>query len=775
MRSASFQYCEFSLARKADVCLWLLVALLCLVECAYAQNLDFQDPPQIATSEEMLLVEQVNQLVNAEAADEAFAILEQLFDRSGNGLIINGSEQRAGTQRIRNWIPLEYWAGNKTAELLRDRPEQRREYEETLGKQAVKIRDEANLRRDLVNARQIANRYYATSAGPSLGFQLADLYLEHGWSLAAAQALFRAAPRLGLDIRNPLATANNVGWVLPWPVVWMQGQGGAAASSLLDVWSEQLLASDAAELERWQQAAGRLLYATSINSAHLDHVAVGRWLDAVAAALQGKFPTKLAELQRAAATWETLPATEARNSWQAMSASSVEQLVAPEFSPLWNVPLMRLSGNSKSSVEGVPIAERADNRLTHYPVTYDGKVFVNQLASILAFDLTTGKNWPVATLEKPLFDSRTTLTRLIPEDQPLAGTPRGMVSIDQACLYARMGSPITGWAQRQAAADGGSQSYLVGLDLNKQGSMLRGFPLRLLPPEFVGCEFEGPPLIWGDLLLVAVLARDEVGLRRSVVAFDRFSGQVRWRTPTIASGVIEDFPYANWISNQLLTMAGGRLFYNTNLGAIVCLDPANGQTIWLTQYARPDRARQTYPRANRYLDRTPSPCLVSQGIVYCGPNDCPEIFALDAITGNLVWSTDDDQVADVKFLLGVSGTNLIVSGDRLLWIDRLTGNIEFGFPSSTTPGSLNALPSPRGLGRGCLADGCVYFPTASKVFIFAAEWQTSAERLPHRFGPRLIDTWTPQIQRHDGGNLRVEEGILLYSGDRHIDVFQFDR
>jgi outer membrane protein assembly factor BamB len=311
------------------------------------------------------------------------------------------------------------------------------------------------------------------------------------------------------------------------------------------------------------------------------------------------------------------------------------------------------------------------------------------------------------------------------------------------------------------------------LDLKRQGSLLPGFPLRLNPPEFSNAEFDGPPLVWGDLLIVALAQRDNVGLSRSVAAFDRFSGKLQWHTEPLAQGIVEGTDRANLIAHQLLTAAGGRLYYNTNLGSIVCLDPLTGQVEWLTRYTRLMARDRTVTGPDRFRYRDLTPCLVHRGLVVCAPQDCPEIFTLDATSGDLVWATDDEQVADAIHLLGVHEDSLLVSGDRLVWLDRLSGRTLSRFPASNTPGTVNALPSPRGLGRGAIADGQVYFPTGGEIFIFPArprnEGQENAARV---VDPPILRRVRLNARGKEGGNLVITGDWLLLCTPNRMFAFQ---
>jgi hypothetical protein len=300
--------------------------------------------------------------------------------------------------------------------------------------------------------------------------------------------------------------------------------------------------------------------------------------------------------------------------------------------------------------------------------------------------------------------------------------------------------------------------------------MLRGFPIRLMPPEFEGYEFEGPPMVWGDLVLVAVSQREHVGLRRGVVAFNRESGALVWRSGVLATGSVAGTERANLISHQILSAAGGRVFYNTNLGSIACLDPLDGKIIWLTQYTRSRfNAKLSAPDRFRYRDLTP--CLIDQGLVYCAPQDCPEIFALSATTGDLVWSTDSVQAADAVHLLGIHGDHLIASGDGLLWIDRLGGRVQSRFPGANTPGVVNALPQPRGVGRGTIAGDEILYPVADEILVFDANLDEGAASHPLGAIPHLLRRHQLGARARDGGNVIVAGDQILYVSPSRLMSF----
>ncbi len=562
------------------------------------------------------------------------------------------------------------------------------------------------------------------------------------------------------------------------------------------------------------QVVRRLAIAASMNAEALDAPAVLGWAERMAQHIGGSTGQDLQAALEQIAHWHPLaPPPASLDSFHGPqlhrdaqpsdsdAAPPVEQRTTPAEAthalkdfhaplsfatwPKWSHALERFSvTNDLTSAHGAPVAESSRATLPYYPAVHEGVVFVNEMTRIVAYDLETGAPWPQGSGGLPLFESELSAASYLPLGYPMVGSPRGTLSIDNDCLYARMGSPITGRLHTRGAnagRSGASLSYLVGLDLSQQGSMLPGFPLHLNAADFPGAqfpdaqftaaEFDGPPVAWGDLLIVAVAQRDHVGLRRSLAAFDRITGELRWKSGVLASGSIADAQRANLIAHQQLSLAGGRLYYNTHLGAIVCLDPLNGQTQWLVQYSTP-RENSAFPKPKRYRYRDLTPCLLSAGLVFCAPQDAPEIFALDAITGELVWSTDQSSVADAVQLLGTVGDALIVSGDRLVWLDKRTGRVAASFPGSTTPIVGGALPSPRGLGRGFISGQYVYWPTAAEIFVFSTQLPPGSSAAGG--APAMVGRIPVRPSGAEGVNVLVIDRMLLVASPSRLMAFGAD-
>ncbi|MEZ6136152.1 MAG: PQQ-binding-like beta-propeller repeat protein [Pirellulaceae bacterium] len=720
--------------RRYRICcaIWLsLVSVICGQDAPIP-------PPAMAGSAERLLMEQVAELAQAGEVDEALASLQKLYDQGAGGLVEGGPPVKTRTLTTQRFIPLRQWCQQKSRSILDQHAAIFRErYLQSVDGLADAALVSLQREKDIIETKQVVERYALSSRGNDLSLFLVDLFLERGWTLAAMVELQRVAPEL-----------------LGQPVV---------------------------DDQRLADALQRVLMAAAMQPELHERSLLAR-ARKLAQGLAPARATQLLELSDQMTRWQPLPNSPAWTTFAATASRSGsryrlgtnpsnEDTRGPFDLAVWPTWQQQLDGFSTSSdrtdASKPRVGETERGALPYHPVVVDDRLYVHELTRIRAYDLETGKPWPNPSLHQPLFDSQISTAAYVPLGYPLVGIPRGTLAIDEQRLYARMGTPVTGWANRQQVEDGKSRSYLVGLDLKRQGSMLPGFPLHLAQPEFTNSEFEGCPLVLGETLLVAIVERDNVGLRRSVIAVDGSSGEILWRSKVLASGSVEGSDRANLITHQLLTYAGGRVFYNTNLGAVACLDPLTGDTEWLFSYARIDRAKQDYPTPDRYRYRDLNPCMVAAGLVYCMPQDCAEMFALDAVDGHLAWASDDRQVADAIHILGVSGNSVLVSGDRLVWLDPDNGRVQASFPGAGTPGTTNALPSPRGLGRGALIGEQVYWPTAGEVFVFAG----SMSDLENPDAPQITARMRLGSRGGAGGNLCSAAGRLIYSSPTRLMVF----
>ena len=731
---------------------------------------DFVGPelPSLATPAQRLMIEQVEELIESGEEKEALSGLLKLLDQPPNRLIEVGAEQRSGTIRTRRYVSLREWSKYRLAAFLVSHPQANEKYQNRVRESARVAYARLQKSKDAEQLSRASERYFASEYGPSLALLQADLALEQGWGVAAVQAAQAACSDLRIEIDGGDLSQGTVSW----PHVWRSIETPSAeAKERFEELLQRPLASGRQRGILLAEAIQRVVRASAIAPDQVDRSLVVRWARFAADFLSEDEADLLKELldsqewfnrERSPQTSRTFGGSGQRN-YQGTAISDVKDW------PSWSESIPRITATTDRIPASLPrVGELERGTLAFHPVWDQDRIFINNLTQVVCFDRNTGKPWPNPTSERPLFDSRIARSALLPISYPLVGTPRGTLTVTGSELYARMGNPVTGWATERPSADAGSLSFLIGLDLSREGSALPGFPIRLLPPEFEQAEFEGAPLAVGNLLIAAITQRDDVGLTRSVVAFDRYGGELLWRSSPLASGTLPGIERANLVSHQLLSCSGGCVYYSTNLGVVACLDVLTGRIHWVCEYSRVDRQRQRYPSADRFLYRDLTPCVVWRGLVYCAPRDCAEIFALDATTGDLIWASDAGHTHDLIHLIGIVGESLVVGGDRIAWFDRLSGKLQAFYPGSTTPGLVNSLPASRGLGRGTVAGTEILWPIENQVLVFPGDLKNGKDRYPVVEPTRRLKI---DAIASEGGNIFTLDDKLLFLTPSRILLF----
>jgi outer membrane protein assembly factor BamB len=739
---------------------WLVLLLggLLPYDCRSADN-TWSDPPGLINSSQQSLLEQITQLASAGQPAEAISQLNKVSDLPP-ALVQFGGIQAAGTQQIRLFHSLQRWCSNRLPAILNDHPELQESYHLQWNQAAAVAYDQLQKNKNPEFGFRALSQYHATTAGDSLALLLADIHLENEHCLTAAQTLETQFPEL-TRVYLPTLFAAAPSIYLPWHQVFDSLKDDPnAADSLAKHW----LSLAAHRLASGVKILTRQLMAAAINPDLLDDQMLRRWAKHLEKFIED--PELKQQLSERIADTEL---------WYGGNTSNSNRL-PPRFAldkwPNWQIQIDRFSNSYDETPATKPPVGELQTVLPYFPKIYEGRVYLHELTRIRAFNAADGQPWPTGAPELTLYDSQISGAAYLPLGYPLQGSPRAELEIYDGCLYARMGPPVTAWANRTRATDGSSMSYLVGLDLDQQGKMLRGFPLRLSPPEFVNCELEGKPVAYRQWIITVITQRDQATIRRSLAAFDRFSGRLIWRSQVLGSGIVAGSERANIISNTQPVVAGGLVYYCSDLGSIACLNLLNGETVWLAQYQRSQQLQTEYPRPHRFRYRDGNPCLIDQGVLYCLPQDSPELIALDALSGNLIWATNETDVADATTWVGIEGSWLIINGDRLVWIDKKNGYIICGFPDPTTPGVINSLPQPRGLGRACLIKNKVYWPTMGEVLVFTGTPVKSDHPTRKIYRPELVERILASSRGLEGGHLVASNELFLMAAPGRLVCYR---
>ncbi len=112
--------------------------------------------------------------------------------------------------------------------------------------------------------------------------------------------------------------------------------------------------------------------------------------------------------------------------------------------------------------------------------------------------------------------------------------------------------------------------------------------------------------------------------------------------------------------------------------------------------------------------------------------------------------------------------NLIVSGDRIYWLDSSSGKVLAAFPAGTVGEATAALPAPRGYGRGLVLGNRVYWPTQNEIYVF------DVQQDPTKAGqaPPIRDRIRLDTRGAEGGHLTLSGNSLIIAAPGRLFAFE---
>jgi outer membrane protein assembly factor BamB len=462
--------------------------------------------------------------------------------------------------------------------------------------------------------------------------------------------------------------------------------------------------------------------------------------------LEVKYAEALGALLSESASWPVAPQD---FDWPTFAGSPARNAVYPQKSDVggvaWRAPLPEVAMPASGLGATVGQANRATHTpLSYHPVVVGDLLLVNTAQEILALRLSTGKPaWgrnSGVIFRDLLAGAAAGLSSSAADINLPSGTlgmPRFTLTVFGDKLYAYMGSGLTSMPQGQPADI--RPGFLVCLDLAAEGRLL----WKIAPED--GWTFDGTPLADSRGVYVA-MRRIDIRPRAYAACFDAQTGRLRWRQ-FVASAETPARGMLYQTTHDLLTMAGDSIYFNTNLGAVAAINIDDGRLRWVSLYPRRLHGDLASPAA--HWQRDLNPCLYHQGTLYVAPADSPRIFAIDALSGMILWQSGD-QTEDALDLLGATDDYLIAGGNKLYWIglkDEDRGRVKHVWPEG------NDKP---GFGRGIIAGGCVLWPTREQILAF--DLKTAQPR-------KAIDL-LPRGAR--GGNLLATELGLLIATDNEL-------
>lgn len=619
-------------------------------------------------------------------------------------------------------------------------------YRQRVDSVAERLYREGLVSRDEKKLHRVVDEFFGSSWGDDALLAIGEFALERGDFDAARAAWEQISPLLrdpsgkslwlalcGIDLNANWAEVDRVWQARKEPPDWL-----AFPDTNIDL----------------AEVRARLVL-VSIRAGDFDRAAVEldafrRWHPAAEGRLGGQqvvFAAALEKLLAAARQWK---AVEPQADWTTFAGSQTRSAVAApigaSLTPAWEQPIDLQPLSAAPQIVRLarggapPQKPREPGRsLETFPVAVGGNVLFADAAGIHAANLKTGK--PAIAANGLIFQNERKESEQQVGQLPAMGigltlgVPRFTLNAVGNILYGRVGELTTTRIEQNEDVN---RSELVGLDLRREG--LLAFRAKLAT---TGWSFDGVPVRDAEHLYVA-LRRGGATTQAAVACFDATSGDEIWRTPVCSA----DTPAGGLggeVTHDLLTLASGRIYFNTDLGVVAAVDCEHGAVCWLTKYPRATGKSLTPGEAMPpHFERDPSPCCYSDGLLFVAPSDTPSVFALDADTGKTLWACD--AFPDAVQLLGVKGHSVVASGSRLAALDICTGQPKWVWPKNETAET-------RGIGRGLIAGSEIFWPARNEICVVDSE--NGAQTRPP------IDI---RSLGGNGANLAAAAGRLIVAG-----------
>ena len=401
--------------------------------------------------------------------------------------------------------------------------------------------------------------------------------------------------------------------------------------------------------------------------------------------------------------------------------------------PTWRA---RFIGDAAEAEREAGLRQWPASAAAFHPIVLNQTAYIADAVRVSAWDLRTGT--PRGRFDLRKQPELAHLATVMP-DVPSTGGGDFTLSAAEGRIYARLGDSALPNSSPAPGTRTLPRSFLVGLTPADHPTR----PLSLLwklPPPVEQARWEGTPVISGGRLYAAYTRVLGNRITHSIAAYTDPPEKALWQTDVCSAS---QGP-AGTDRLLLLSASGERIVFLSDQGLAMAVAAETGQPLWGFRYPRQPELVRGGSR------RDLAPPVIHSGRVFLAPADSDQIFALDARTGQQLWTAGPFQVSQ---MLGVSRGRLIVT---------LTGN-----PSGPLPGlsGLRALdvqtgssrepagwtvhddPFLRSFGRGLVSQDLILWPTNSQDGLFLLNSSDGRRRFP----------WLPGAR----GNLAYADGVLL--------------
>ena len=241
----------------------------------------------------------------------------------------------------------------------------------------------------------------------------------------------------------------------------------------------------------------------------------------------------------------------------------------------------------------------------------------------------------------------------------------------------------------------------------------------------------------------------------AVRAIDADTGHLRWEYHT--AGAVRQSP----------TIAEDRAYFGSGDGYVYCLEAASGRALWRYRVAPIERRIPVYGSLSSTWP-VHSGVLVEDGVAYAAAGiidyDGTYVVALDALSGELLWTNDETGHLDPLLRKGVSAQGFLTTAGGRLWLAG--GNV-------VSPASYDL---DTGEYRGNRPDdGSPRTNRGEEIGVFADEHIIQGGRLRFSAAKNVVNPGYFSAHTIDGENagseLRIQEGKIPPAwNDEHFVV-----
>ncbi len=296
-------------------------------------------------------------------------------------------------------------------------------------------------------------------------------------------------------------------------------------------------------------------------------------------------------------------------------------------------------------------------------------------------------------------------------------------------------------------------------------------------------QLTGSPLVVGNNVLVIGRASKQAQFEDCyVLSFDLATGKHRWSCYIASANVSGAMwgmqPMMLAENTSHLAYANGRVYVQTNLGAIAALDAYSGTIAWLDTYPTnivnldPNQGgfNPVFQNPQPGVRRKPwsyNPVIVTDGKVFTLPTDGKFLLIYDAQSGVELKRIRVDDLRDkdtngCDTLLGVSGNKLVVSGELdIICLDWQKYDIDAAdrqaswFWLETLPQTIR--------GRGFVTTDSVFVPSENRLYLLNIANGKTSEAYPP--WPRVWE------EGEEPGNVLVTSDHVILAGANSVEIY----